>query len=63
MAVQNTHRSYLGIAKETTKGTAVQPTDFIPVTASKLKPVDSRYMVISYRVFPQQFSAFDRGFY
>ena len=40
MAVQNTHRSYLGIAKETTKGTAVQPTDFIPVTASKLKPVD-----------------------
>lgn len=40
MAVQNTHRSYLGIAKEATKGTAVQPTDFIPVTASKLKPVD-----------------------
>ena len=40
MAVQNTHRSYLGIAKETTKGTAVQPTDFIPVSSSKLKPVD-----------------------
>ena len=40
MAVQNTHRSYLGIAKEATKGTAVAPTDFIPVTASKLKPVD-----------------------
>ena len=40
MSVQNTHRSYLGIAKEATKGTAVTPTDFIPVTASKLKPVD-----------------------
>ena len=40
MAVQNTHRSYLGIAKETTKGTAVQPTDFIPVSSTKLKPVD-----------------------
>lgn len=40
MAVQNTHRSYLGVAKETTKGTPVAPTDFIPVTASKLKPVD-----------------------
>lgn len=40
MAVQNTVRSYLGIAKETTKGTAVAPTDFIPVLASKLKPAD-----------------------
>jgi hypothetical protein len=40
MAVQNTVRSYLGIAKEATKGTAVAPTAFIPVTASKLKPVD-----------------------
>jgi len=40
MTVQNTHRSYLGIAKETTKGTPVTPTDFIPVLASKLKPVD-----------------------
>ena len=40
MTVQNTHRSYLGIAKEATKGTAVTPTDFIPVLASKLKPVD-----------------------
>jgi hypothetical protein len=40
MAVQNTSRSYLGIAKEVTKGTAVAPTDFIPVMASKLKPVD-----------------------
>lgn len=40
MAVQNTHRSYLGIAKEVTKGTAVSPTDFIPVAADSLKPVD-----------------------
>lgn len=40
MTVQNTARSYLGIAKEVTKGTPVAPTDFIPVTSSKLKPVD-----------------------
>lgn len=40
MAVQNSVRSYLGIAKEVTKGTPVAPTDFIPVLASKLKPVD-----------------------
>jgi Phage tail tube protein len=40
MTVQNTARSYLGIAKEVTKGTPVAPTDFIPVLASKLKPVD-----------------------
>jgi hypothetical protein len=40
MTVQNTARSYLGIAKETTKGTPVTPTDFIPVLASKLKPAD-----------------------
>lgn len=39
--VQNTARSYLGIAKETTRGTAVvTPTDYIPVLASKMKPVD-----------------------
>jgi hypothetical protein len=37
MAVQNTHRSYIGVAKEATEGTAVAPTAFIPVTASKLK--------------------------
>ena len=37
MAVQNTHRSYIGVAKESTEGTAVAPTAFIPVTASKLK--------------------------
>ena len=40
MSVQNTHRSYVGIAKETTKGTPVTPTVFIPVTASNLKPED-----------------------
>ena len=40
MAVQASVRSYLGIAKEVTKGTAVTPTDFIPVMASSLKPVD-----------------------
>jgi hypothetical protein len=40
MAVQNSVRSYVGIAKEVTKGTAVQPTDFIPVAAGSLKPVN-----------------------
>ena len=40
MSVQNTHRSYVGIAKETTKGTPVAPATFIPVLASSLKPVD-----------------------
>ena len=40
MAVQNSVRSYLGIAKEATKGTAVAPTDFIAVAQSKIKPVD-----------------------
>jgi len=40
MAVQNSVRSYLGIAKETVKGTAVAPTDFIPVMVDSLKPVD-----------------------
>ena len=40
MTVQNTARSYLGIAKEVTKGTPVAPTDFIPVMANKMKPMD-----------------------
>jgi Phage tail tube protein len=41
MTVQNTHRSYVGIAKETTKGTAVTtPTNYIPVMANSLKPQD-----------------------
>jgi hypothetical protein len=40
MTVQNSVRSYLGIARETTKGTVVAPTDFIPVMKDSLKPVD-----------------------
>ena len=40
MSVQNTARSYIGIAKETTKGTAVTPTDYIAVMANTVKPVD-----------------------
>jgi len=41
MSVQNTARSYVGIAKETTKGTAVTtPVAYIPVTASTVKPQD-----------------------
>jgi len=40
MAVQNTHRSYLGVAKEATHGTAVAPTTFIPVAVGKLAVQD-----------------------
>jgi hypothetical protein len=40
MSVQASVRSYLGIAKEVTKGTAVAPTDYIPAMANSLKPVD-----------------------
>jgi hypothetical protein len=41
VALQNTHRSYIGIAKETTKGTAVAtPTAYIPVIANTVKPQD-----------------------
>jgi hypothetical protein len=40
MSVQNSVRSYIGIAKEITKGTVVAPTDFIPVAKDSLKPVD-----------------------
>lgn len=40
MAVQASVRSYLGIAKEATKGTAVAATDFIPVAQDSVKPVD-----------------------
>lgn len=36
--LQDSARSFLGIAKETTKGTPVAPTDFFPITLSKLKP-------------------------
>jgi len=37
MAVQSSVRSYVGIAKEVTKGTAVAATDFIPVAKDSLK--------------------------
>lgn len=40
MAVQNSVRSYLGIALESVKGTVVAPTEFIPTMKDKLKPVD-----------------------
>jgi hypothetical protein len=40
MAVQASVRSYIGIAKEVTKGTAVAATDFIPVAKDALKPQD-----------------------
>jgi hypothetical protein len=40
MSVQQSVRSYLGIAKEVTKGTVVPPTDFIPVMKDSLKAVD-----------------------
>lgn len=41
-----TNLSYLGIAKEVTKGTGVAPVDFIPVDASTVKPVDKvNYLV------------------
>lgn len=40
MAVQASVRSYLGIAKEVTKGTPVSATDFIPVAKDSLKPQD-----------------------
>ena len=38
--VQNSVRSFVGVAKETTRGTAVTATDYIPIALSKLKPVD-----------------------
>jgi hypothetical protein len=40
MTVQNSVRSYLGIAVEATKGTVEAPTHFIPVMQNSLKPVD-----------------------
>lgn len=40
MTVQQSVRSFVGIAKEATKGTAVLPTDFLPVTKGSVKPVD-----------------------
>ena len=40
MTIQQSVRSYLGIAKESVKGTVVAPTDFIPVAKDNLKPQD-----------------------
>lgn len=40
MPIQASSRSFVGIAKEATKGTAVAPTDFIPVAKDSLKPAD-----------------------
>lgn len=40
MTVQNSVRSYVGIAKEVTKGTVVAPTDYLLVGSDSLKPVD-----------------------
>lgn len=40
MTVQNSVRSYVGIAKEVTKGTVVAPTDYLLVGADTLKPAD-----------------------
>jgi hypothetical protein len=40
MSAQTSVRSYLGVAKEVTKGVAVAPTAFIPVAVSKLKTED-----------------------
>ena len=40
MTVQNSVRSFIGIAKETTKGTAVVPADYLLVMSDSVKPVD-----------------------
>ena len=40
MAVQPSVKSYLGLALETTKGTAVAATDYVPITQSTFKPAD-----------------------
>lgn len=40
MSVQNSVRSFIGIAKETTKGTPVAPTDYLLVMGDSVKPAD-----------------------
>lgn len=40
MSVQNSVRSFIGIAKEVTKGTAVVPADYLLVMSDSVKPVD-----------------------
>jgi hypothetical protein len=72
MTIQASVRSYVGIAKETTKGTIVAPTDFIPVAKDSLKPqdmVDALYdtglrgsNVLNYNYIPgRKHSTFDFG--
>ena len=72
MTVQASVRSYVGIAKEVTKGTAVAPSDFIPVGKDTLKPqdmVDALYdqglrgsNVLNYNYIPgRKHSTFDFG--
>lgn len=72
MTVQASVRSYIGIAKEVTKGTIVAPTDFIPVAKDSLKPqdmVDALYdqglrgsNVLNYNYIPgRKHSTFDFG--
>ena len=40
MAVQPSVKSFLGLALETTKGTAVTATDYVPITLNSFKPVE-----------------------
>jgi hypothetical protein len=40
MSVQQSVRSFVGIAKEVTKGTPIVPTDFLPVAKDSVKPAD-----------------------
>jgi hypothetical protein len=40
MAVQPSLKSFLGVALETTEGTPVAATDYIPITVGSFKPVD-----------------------
>jgi hypothetical protein len=40
MAIQPSSKSFLGVALETTEGTPVAATDYIPILASSFKPVD-----------------------
>ena len=72
MTIQASVRSYIGIAKETTKGTVEAPTDFIPVAKDSLKPqdmVDALYdtglrgsNVLNYNYIPgRKHSTFDFG--
>jgi hypothetical protein len=72
MTIQASVRSYIGIAKEGTKGTPVAPTDFIPVAKDSLKPqdmVDALYdtglrgsNVLNYNYIPgRKHSTFDFG--